>query len=325
MAVPVIGQQELSLRRRPKAWERGYFKLILLVCFFGGIIAFVRANQFQQFVDDGGKEDDDAASTTNNGNEDIVNSQDASVQDTTLERTNQVNAADTYQGEIETTADRAKNKITWPLGKKSACVDKHPITLPTELTEEQKKLLRHHAIGKKSYLEWGAGGSSDVVSRFVDGPAFSIDNHPTWCAKVQQNPYVKCRVAEGSMTFQCVDTGPVKLYGNPENPEDIPKFANYVRANEAFGLNVFDFILDDGRSRCAVAFQAFKYMDENSILVIHDYPEDPSNERYANYHRVEEYFERIDAGGSKAAILRKRMDSKGPPPDIFEKELLNYH
>lgn len=208
----------------------------------------------------------------------------------------------------------------------ATCLELHPTPkLKSELNAQQLALVQKYAAGKKSYLEWGTGGSTDVVSRLIDGPAFSIENHPQWCQKVQTTPYVACRIKAGSFSFQCVDTGPVREYGNPKNETDIPKFANYVQAVKEFGLPTFDFIMDDGRSRVAVAFQAFQYMQEDSILAIHDYPEDDKNERI-DYRRVEEYFERMkDSVGTKIAIFRKRPGSKGPPADVLEKELANYH
>jgi hypothetical protein len=217
-------------------------------------------------------------------------------------------------------------ELSWPPGKVSPCVDDHPPSLPTELTDEALALIEKYAVGKKSYLEWGAGGSTDRISRYVAGPAFSIDNHPEWCSKAQQTPYVTCRIKEGSMKFACVDTGPVSLYGNPANKQDVAKFANYVRANEQFGLEAYDFIFDDGRARVAVAYRAHGYMHNDSILVVHDYPApgDGNDERH-RYRLVEDYFELLE-WADKAAVFRKRKDVvTGPSPDKFAKELTVYH
>jgi hypothetical protein len=128
---------------------------------------------------------------------------------------------------------------------------------------------------------------------------------------------------EGSMKFNCVDTGPVRDYGNPKFDTDIQKFANYVRGNEVFGREVYDFILDDGRSRVAVAYQAFRHMNEDSILVIHDYPEDGEESERFRYRNVEKYFEKIDAA-ARLSVFRKRPGMT-IPEDVYDKELLIYH
>ena len=73
------------------------------------------------------------------------------------------------------------------------------------------------------------------------------------------------------MKFNCVDTGPVAAYGNPKNVDDAPKFVDYVRGYEAFPkLKACDLVFDDGRSRVAVAYQAYHLMNSDSVLLMHD-------------------------------------------------------
>ena len=82
------------------------------------------------------------------------------------------------------------------------------------------------------------------------------------------------------MKFNCVDTGPVAAYGNPKNVDGAPKFVDYVRGHEAFfTLRTYDLIFDDGRSRVAVAYQAYHLMNSDSVLLMHDYPTKDNTER----------------------------------------------
>lgn len=215
---------------------------------------------------------------------------------------------------------------SWPPGKHSQCAELHPdITLQTELYPEEKELFAKYAQGRTSYLEWGTGGSSDTFTRLIEGPVYSIENFPQWCQAVQETPYVACRIAEGSMSFHCIDTGPVAAYGNPSRKEDVPRFVDYVHGNEAFPnlLPTYDLIFDDGRSREAVAYQAYHHMDADSVLLVHDYPNRDDMERQY-YRDIERYFDKVD-GTSRLAVFRKRMDVNPPSQGMIEEQALTYH
>ena len=213
----------------------------------------------------------------------------------------------------------------WPPGKHSTCAEKYPrITLKTELFAEERELFTRYAQGRTSYLEWGTGGSSDLFTRLIDGPVYSIENFPQWCKAVQQAPYVACRIAEGSMKVLCVDTGPVAAYGNPKNVDDAPKFVDYVRGYEAFPkLRAYDIVFDDGRSRVAVAYQAYHLMDSDSVLLMHDYPTKDSIERQ-HYRDIEQYFKLVDIQ-SRLAVFRKRIGVEPPNKTMIEEQALTYH
>ena len=63
-------------------------------------------------------------------------------------------------------------------------------------------------------------------------------------------------------------------------------------------------------------------MNEDSILAIHDYPEDDQSERI-RYTNVEKYFEKIDSA-NRISIFRKRPGMT-IEDEVFEPELLIYH
>jgi len=126
------------------------------------------------------------------------------------------------------------------------------------------------------------------------------------------------------MTFLCVDTGPVAAYGNPKNVEDAPKFVDYVRGYEAFpNRTTYDLVFDDGRSRVAVAYQAYHLMNSDSVLLVHDYPTKDNIERQ-HYKDIEQYFEKIDVR-SRLAVFRKRMGVEPPSKILIEEQALTYH
>ena len=85
-------------------------------------------------------------------------------------------------------------KSSWPPGKVSECGERHRATMTTELYPSEQALVRKYAEGKTSYLEWGTGGSTDLFSRHVKGPAFPVENHPKWCKEVQKAPPRTLRV-----------------------------------------------------------------------------------------------------------------------------------
>lgn len=134
-------------------------------------------------------------------------------------------------------------------------------------------------------LEWGAGGSTVYFPKFVK-KYYSIEHDKDFFLQV------KDRIEK----FKRYDN----VYMNLAKVKKVDKYPycddifykNYINYIEKFGEKRFDAILIDGRSRKACALAALKYMDEKSVLFIHDY--------YHNLdtlYGLEEYFDIIKSIG----------------------------
>lgn len=160
----------------------------------------------------------------------------------------------------------------------------------------------------KTFLEWGAGGSTRWFSSLVSEKVHSIDNYPPWCKKVSQDHFVNCLIKQGVFTSHC--EAPEDGQGSWGQIKDVDTAtANaiaYVNKVDSIGLPHYDAVFVDGRYRCACALKALNYVDSTSVVIMHDFWS-----RLHKYKRTLEYYDVI--GRSRTvAILRKKKDSDLP-------------
>lgn len=135
--------------------------------------------------------------------------------------------------------------------------------------------IEKYINGKDTMLEWGAGGSTLHFSKFVKN-YYSIEHNGEWFQNVKNNVPIN-----------------VKIHHVPsDSPRTIPtqkhQFETYINYIDTMGISKYDCILIDGRGRGWCAEKALNYIDENSIVFIHDYFNRPS------YFIVETWYEKID-------------------------------
>lgn len=143
------------------------------------------------------------------------------------------------------------------------------------MSPQEIQCIEKHIQGKDTMLEWGAGGSTVHFSKFVK-EYYSIEHDKEWFYNVKQN----------------VPTN-VTMYHVPwDEPRTIPtqrqQFETYINHIDNIGVPKYDCILVDGRARGWCTEKALEYVDENSVVFIHDYFNRPQ------YHIVETWYEVID-------------------------------
>ncbi len=202
--------------------------------------------------------------------------------------------------------------------------DRDPLSVtlyPAMWADEMELFMKTLAnIKPNTYLEWGSGGSSRWLVSLVRHKVFSVDNHVPWCRRVRKDPFVACLINEGVFETKCILPEGVLMedfhaderltYSGSNIPasEEGEALANsYVNVIDLIGEHRFDVILVDGRLRLACALKALNFVDEDSIVMIHDFWS-----RLHHYGPVLRYYDVL--GQSRTAVVLRKK-TKDLPPD----------
>jgi hypothetical protein len=153
------------------------------------------------------------------------------------------------------------------------------------------------------YFEWGSGGSTQLTP-YLTGHAGSVDMHPEWCQKMEEeNAWAANAVQLGLLKYHCVKHGkPLKEWGRPKEQKDWRYIGErYVRAIDAVSKRMpvsfpgyYDVIFVDGRYRVGCALYAVLKgyaLPKKTFLMIDDY-----GMRLSLYGKVEKYLKRVSGG-----------------------------
>ena len=186
------------------------------------------------------------------------------------------------------------NAIRCGHDKKCSCEERYPQTLKNMMRQDEKDLMVKYIQGKRSYFEWGSGGSTDTFPRILQVKdvtlSVSVENYMPWCNKLKQLPYLQCKMSKQELRYFCIDPGVVlRTGGNLVHQEDVGSYTGYIdaihglwwRPTSSDGslknkkaiqfYQTFDVILVDGRARVACALNSLSAMSSNSVLIMHDW------------------------------------------------------
>lgn len=149
-----------------------------------------------------------------------------------------------------------------------------PMMWPDEFEYVTKTLA---AFKPENYLEWGSGRSTAWYPLFARH-SHVIENHPPWCAKVQENAVVRHMVDSKRLIFHCLqpkredgEAPQTEKLGVPQTAEDVAAFLPYILEVEKLGVAKIDAALVDGRFRVACALRLLEFIGDDSIVIIHDF------------------------------------------------------
>lgn len=140
-------------------------------------------------------------------------------------------------------------------------------------------LIERHLTPSTVMLEWGSGGSTPYFSKQVK-EYHSIEHDAQW-AEV-----VKKKVGD-KVDYHHVAPNVVPW----SKPSKYEEFRDYVEYVDKLGVPRFDAVLIDGRARDHCAKKILDYVDDKSIVFIHDFY---LAERHY-YGRVLEWYDVADA------------------------------
>lgn len=155
---------------------------------------------------------------------------------------------------------------------------------------EFRRVLRQYAAHASSFLEWGAGYTTQMTIEHIgERPVdlfLTIDHNKEYLEKVVE-PYSQCGFLRSkfmSLAGPCVDDRDTGL-----------NYSTYPFTMQ----RTFDFIFIDGRRRMECAMMALALSNPDSIIVIHDY-------RRTRYQPLLAYY-RVIEDGPQFRVLAPRM------------------
>lgn len=160
-------------------------------------------------------------------------------------------------------------------------------------------------------LEFGCGGSTTIFPKHVK-KFYSIEHNLDWYWNVQQEIYNDkldnvelhlCDIPKGVPTkreefwdkyddnllyaSEHLDNHTIPKLDDCVYPNDRYIWYEYIDYVDKLGVKHFDVVFIDGRARADCAYKILNYINEDSIVFIHDfYPRE-------EYHKVFDYYDEV--------------------------------
>jgi len=180
----------------------------------------------------------------------------------------------------------------------------------------------------RTYLEWGSGGSTELVSWLIlsgrmrhDFRAVSVESSPKWMAHMRHRSTLIRRAEQtGQMKFIHGSMGPVGHLGYPKGftPTDHKRSLAYVGLANKLGGRKVDVALVDGRFRLACMLEAFTHLRHRGgaphtdaglpRVLLHDYAVIPPGlhlRRFDEYSLALQFYELQYKNGTLATLVPK--------------------
>ncbi|KAL3894667.1 MAG: hypothetical protein SGPRY_013745 [Prymnesium sp.] len=188
----------------------------------------------------------------------------------------------------------------------------------------------------RTYLEWGSGGSTELVSHLILAGllphgfhAYSVESSLSWIDYMRErSDLIRQAVAKGSLTFLHGSLGKTGHLGYPEQftPGDDARVLSYVALSEKIRRRKLDLVLVDGRFRLACALEARKHLnvDEGGLLMLHDYilkPPGLPRARFNMYSKALGFYHLVQRNESLAVFSSRRHFSQPALDSLFQDAL----
>jgi len=184
--------------------------------------------------------------------------------------------------------------IDWPLPKE--------IKFKPWMTKKEIKAFCFFMKPGNIYFEFGSGGSTNIAS-YYKLKTYSVESDVKWHKKLKDND-IKANYITIDLKAQSK--------GFPGNETNIENWKKYIQAyKKEYNANI---ILIDGRFRVACGLDIFTKINNDCIVLIHDY-----KKRY-KYHILEKFYLKIEKWDSLVALI-KRPNIKSIPKNIYDKYL----
>ena len=182
--------------------------------------------------------------------------------------------------------------------------------LSADIHPKELELIFSYLDKDKVMLEYGCGGSTTIFPPYVK-KYYSIEHNLDWFWAVQQEIYNDkidnveihlCDIPKGLPTKreEFWDKYDENLLYAQEHlntnitqltdcvyPRDRYVWSEYIDYVDKIGVDHFDVVFIDGRARTDCAYKILNYIDESSIVFIHDFWPRPE------YHKVFDYYTEV--------------------------------
>jgi len=161
--------------------------------------------------------------------------------------------------------------------------------------------------GRKSYLEWGSGGSTLNFPQFIPGKVVSIEHDQDWCKSM---PVRLAKKNIQNVNFYCI-----KTIGQNNNEGTYATFKPYIDMINSLNETTWDFVLIDGRARVAASIRTLSYIQSESAVIVHDFERIRSSGS-SSYAEMLKYYDVVDRIGDSVkmntgdrgiALLRRKL------------------
>ena len=165
---------------------------------------------------------------------------------------------------------------------------------------EERTLLEGLLCCSRTYLEFGAGGSTHLACGLVSDRVMSVDSSRTWLDAV--------KAACGSTRLQpglvLADIGPVGEWGYPTDASLRDRWPSYSQGVwQTSAPAEADLCLVDGRFRVACALSCLLHTSQHAFTAVHDYA---GREKY---HVIGRYADEVARTRSLSVFRRRRAVS----------------
>jgi hypothetical protein len=167
------------------------------------------------------------------------------------------------------------------------------------MSSAERNMFEKFASRARLYLEFGCGGSTEIIVRTKASRIVSVESDKAWIDQLAQKPELETAIKAKRLHFVHADIGPVKDWGAPADRSAVDRWPRYFLA--PFEKNSYDFdtVLIDGRFRVACALACHAFLKESAIVMMHDY------RSRDGYSEIEKFYEIVDSAENIFAFRKK--------------------
>lgn len=182
----------------------------------------------------------------------------------------------------------------------------------------------------RTYVEWGSGGSTALVSELIvtgavpsSFRAFSIESSTKWMdGLLARSPQIQQAMHKRQLELVHGDMGATGFLGYPRNfnPDDHTRALEYVRLDKRLGGRKADLVLVDGRFRLACMIEALAHLNKKRhhtpVVLLHDYM--PQDKARAAYDLARAAYDFRYTNGTLATLTPKAVVSRVKMDELLE-------
>ena len=173
------------------------------------------------------------------------------------------------------------------------------------MTENEIKLFEKYLKNSKKYLEFGSGGSTYFAIQNGVDKITSIETDLKWMNRLKKNKKISSKIKNDELNLiyhdiNCNWCEHISWNKNQRKMEETMKLSWKKYSDLTENLNYIpDLVLNDGRFRVVSLLKIYNKIDENTIILFHDYKD------RSQYHIIENFFTEIE-NCEKLFVFKKR-------------------
>jgi hypothetical protein len=168
------------------------------------------------------------------------------------------------------------------------------------MSDREIEFLKLNLEPSRTYLEFGAGGSTELAAQNHHRRIVSVETDAAWIEKLKLEPIIQLAIEQGRLKFEHIDIGPVRPWGFPEGESLFRNWPMYHTVPFVKYDWHYDLILIDGRFRVSCALAAHSFMEDEAIMLFHDYP----NRMW--YSEIEKFFDIVNSAETFFSFRKRK-------------------